>query len=136
MSHHLSIRPLLFLLPLVAFTGCVSDMDLGNGRVLNLAKVETRSAFGVNDSRSRLRDCVKARDEADVLSYVYTDCRWVDPEWSASSSPGQGGQIAAGALTGLGLGVAGAMINSGASSASSSVSSLTTAITHGGKGSR
>ena len=124
------MKRLLLILPLFGLVGCVSDMDLGNGRVMNLAKVEARSAFGVNDSRSRLRDCLKTRDEQDITSYVYTDCHWMESEWRQSQSAGQGGQIAAGALQGIGLGVAGVLIGNGSASATATAG----ASAVGGKG--
>jgi|CXWL01.1.fsa_nt_gi hypothetical protein len=125
------IGAVLLAIMAMGLTACVSDMDLGGGRVMNLAKVEARSAFGVNDSRSRLRDCLKTRDEQDITSYVYTDCRWMESEWRQSSSPGQGGQIAAGALQGIGLGVAGVLIGNGSASATATAGAAATAGSKG-----
>lgn len=123
------MRRLLWLLPLIGLVGCVSNMDLGNGRVMNLAKVEHRSAFGVNDSRSRIRDCAVTKDEHGIDEL--TDCHWMESEWRQSTSPGQGGQIAAGALQGIGLGVAGALIGSGSTSATATAGA---SAVGGGKG--
>lgn len=124
--------PLLLLAGgLVSLTACVSDMDLGNGRVMNLAKVETRSAFGVNDSRSRLRDCELAKDGQ------YIDCHWMESDWRQSASPGQGGQVVGAALQGIGLGIAGTMIggsSTSANAASSASSASTSIVTMPGKG--
>ena len=123
------MRRLLWALPLpLLLVGCASNMDLGNGRVMNLAKVEARSAFGVNDSRSRLRDCAVVKDEHGIDTF--TDCHWMESEWRQSSSPGQGGTIAAGALQGIGLGVAGALIGNGSASATATAG----ASAVGGKG--
>ena len=94
----------------MGLTACASDLDLGGGRVMTLKKVEARSAFGVNDSRSRLADCARDTDKNNYASDVYTDCKWMESEWRQSSSPGQGGMIVSGALQGVGLGVAGALI--------------------------
>ena len=102
------MKRLFWLLPLFGLVGCVSNMDLGNGRVLNLAKVEHRSAFGVNDSRYRIRDCAVTKDANGIDEL--TDCHWMESEWRQSNSPGQGGQIISGALQGIGLGVAGSLI--------------------------
>ena len=123
----ITVPVVLLAIMALGLTACVSDMDLGNGRVMNLAKVEARSAFGVNDSRSRLRDCLKTRDEQDITSYVYTDCHWMESEWRQSQSAGQGGQIAAGALQGIGLGVAGALIGNGSTSATATAGAAATA---------
>ena len=127
----ITVPVVLLAIMALGLTACVSDMDLGNGRVMNLAKVEARSAFGVNDSRSRLRDCLKTRDEQDITSYVYTDCHWMESEWRQSTSPGQGGQIVSGALQGIGLGVAGALIGNGVG-ASANATAGASAV--GGKG--
>ena len=131
-----SLPVILLAIFALGLTACVSDMDLGNGRVMTLKKVEHRSAFGVNDSRSRLADCIKARDEQDLTSYVYTDCHWMESEWRQSSSPGQGGQIVHGALQGIGLGVAGTMIggtsNSATAGANASSSTSVTVPAMGG----
>ena len=127
------MKKLVLFLPMLGLVGCVSDMDLGNGRVMNLAKVEHRSAFGVNDSRSRLRDCAVVKDEKGFDAY--TDCKWMESEWRQSNSPGQGGQIVSGALQGIGLGVAGSLIGNagGGSSASASAQAGASAVS-GGKG--
>ena len=127
----ITVPVVLLAIMALGLTACVSDMDLGNGRVMNLAKVEARSAFGVNDSRSRLRDCLKTRDEQDITSYVYADCHWMESEWRQSTSPGQGGQIVSGALQGIGLGVAGALIGNGVG-ASANATAGASAV--GGKG--
>ena len=123
------IGAVLLAIMALGLTACVSDMDLGNGRVMNLAKVEHRSAFGVNDSRSRLRDCAVERDAKGIELYV--DCRWMESEWRQSQSAGQGGQIAAGALQGIGLGVAGVLIGNGSASATATAGAAATAT---GKG--
>lgn len=117
-----AVPAVLLAIMTMGLTACVSDMDLGNGRVMNLAKVETRSAFGVNDSRSRLRDCELAKDGQ------YLDCHWMESEWRQSTSPGQGGQVAGAALQGMGLGIAGTMIG-GTSNAASATSSASSAVT-------
>ena len=109
----------------LGLSACATDMDLGNGRVMTLKKVEARSAFGVNDSRSRLADCEKATDPNDVTSSLYTDCKWMESEWRQSSSPGQGGQIISGALQGVGLGVAGALIGNGGNATANATAGAT-----------
>ena len=114
------LMPLLMILSLA---GCATDADLGNGRVANLLKSEARSFFGVNDSRSRLRDCARERDPHDYTGYVYTDCHWMESKWEPSSSPGAGGMIVGGALIGVGAGVGGALTE-GATAAASTTQSV------------
>jgi len=120
----------VLIVPVLVLAGCVSDMDLGNGRVVNLAKVEHRSSFGVNDSRSRLRDCIKTRDAQDLTSYVYTDCQWIEEEWRQSSSPGQGGTALSGLFMGAGIAAGGALIGN----AGATATSITSTTVTGGKG--
>ena len=104
---------LLLFVPLLFLAGCATDAELGNGRVMHLIKVEARSLFGVNDSRSRLYDCARDIDKNDYASYVYTDCQARESEWRQSSSPGAGGMIVGGALIGVGAGVGGALSEAG-----------------------
>ena len=107
------MKRFFLLIPFLFFAGCATDADLGNGRYGHLLKAEARSMFGVNDSRSRLFNCVRTEDKNDYASYVYTDCQPMESEWRQSSSQGAGGMIVGGALIGVGAGVGGALAEGG-----------------------
>ena len=131
------MKRLLLLVPFVFLAGCATDADLGNGRYGHLLKAETRSLFGVNDSRSRLFNCVRETDKNDYASYVYTDCQPMESEWRQSSSQGAGGMVVGGALIGVGAGVGGAVAEGGSAvsnALSSATSSSTSSAVSGGRG--
>lgn len=92
---------LLIFLPLSA---CTTVHDLGGGRYVVPRTAEVRSPFGTNMGAVMLESC-DGKDNA-YFPWV-TDYRNCQPikDWAAFSSPGQGGQIAAGALVGLGFGL-------------------------------
>lgn len=94
---------MLLLSSCIVATGCTSVVHKQNGTWDVPRQVETRSAFGTNQSAMLIENCkreiyrlVKAND--------YLDCEQVSPYYYASS-PGAGGPIVSGALTGLGIGL-------------------------------
>ena len=107
------MKRFFLLIPFLLLAGCATDADLGNGRYGHLLKAEARSMFGVNDSRSRLFNCVRTEDKNDYASYVYTDRQPMESEWRQSSSQGAGGIVVGGALIGVGAGVGGALSEGG-----------------------
>jgi hypothetical protein len=68
-----------------------------NGRYEVPRTAEVRSPYGTNVTFGKLDNCAKALGQ-------YVDCTTVI-DWQMVSSQGQGGQITAGALQGLGLGL-------------------------------
>ncbi len=123
---------LLWLLPLV-LVGCTSVMPLGEGRFAVPETVEVRSPFGTNAGYVRLQNCAREASALPGLSqYDYVDCHTIHP-WTVTQSQGQGGQVASGALTGLGFGLGNVFSGAGGvSSSSSSSSAVAPASGHGG----
>ena len=102
-------RLLLCVVPLV-LVGCVSAHDLGNGRVEVPRTAEVRSPFGTNITYGKLENCARILGP-NRTTKEFADCFTVI-DWQMVSSQGQGGQIAAGALNAIGLGVLGAVMPS------------------------
>lgn len=111
----------LLLIPLSA---CTTVHDLGGGRYVVPRTAEVRSPFGTNMGAVMLEAC----DGKDNPYFPWqTDYRNCQPmkDWTAFSSQGQGGQVAAGALVGLGFGLGAAFAPvSGASATASQSQSL------------
>ena len=99
----LSVFAVLFL------AGCASYGELGNGRYAKTALSEERSPFGTNSGFARLENCKGHKPHWYSIT-EYSDCQAIN-EWQLVSSQGQGGQIVAGAMTGIGIGVAGALMS-------------------------
>ena len=112
--------------------GCASPYDLGNGRYAVTRVSEERSPFGTNVAWTRLEDCAEVREEQPNgnTRTVYKDCHPLS-RWEMASSQGQGGQIAAGALIGLGFGLGSAFGPSSSTSSSSSSSAVSSGAAHG-----
>ena len=122
-----------FLIGLIA---CSSSHLLPNGMYAYQFKAEQRSPFGTNTAATRMAQCTQdlanIQLEGEALAEAIKGCQWIQSEWHDSASQGQGGQIAAGALQGIGLGVAGSLIgNGGGASASSSATATQSVVTHG-----
>lgn len=115
---------LLVLLSTVGLTACATYHDAGNGRYNVTKTTEEPSLFGTNMGFARIENCLRAKP--DYYPAVFTDCNPVT-QWVPMYSQGQGGQILGGALTGLGAGIGGAMVDTG----STVIQSVTTP---GGKG--
>ena len=102
------MKTVLGLLAVMFMAGCASYADLGGGRYAKTALSEERSPFGTNSGFAQLQDC--KGEKAHWYSFMeYSDCQPING-WQLVTSQGQGGIIAAGALTGIGIGVAGALI--------------------------
>ena len=100
------------LLTVLSLAGCTSVAELGGGRYAVPMTAEVRSPFGSNVAYGRLDDCEGYRDTPGA-TLQYRDCRPIH-EWSdALVTQGVGGQIVGGALTGIGAGVGGAMVDTG-----------------------
>jgi hypothetical protein len=127
------MRRLLWVLPLM-LVGCASSHLLPDGTYLYQFKAEQRSLFGTNTTVTRAATCpqdvTKLQDWAPEYTEAIKQCKWLQSEWHDAASQGQGGQIAAGALQGIGLGVAGTMIGTSAASATATAGAVAT----GGKG--
>jgi hypothetical protein len=100
----------IMILAALSIGGCASYADLGNGRYAKTVLSEERSPFGTNGGFVQLQDC-KGEKEHWYSFRTYSDCQPITA-WVPVSSQGQGGIIVAGALTGIGIGVAGALIPS------------------------
>lgn len=107
------MRPLLVFGAFVVLgllVGCTTVHELGNGRVVVPRTAEVRSPFGTNATWTMLENC-ESRPMPPGQGTEYVDCQGLT-DWVPMSSQGQGGQIVSGALTGLGIGVAGALLPS------------------------
>ena len=118
------MRQLVFLMPLL-LVGCVSAHDIGHGRYEVPRTAEVRSPFGTNITFGKLENCKRVVG-SNGTTQEYTDCFTVI-DWQMVSSQGQGGQVAAGALNAVGLGVLGAVMPSNGASAMQSQSVTVTA---------
>lgn len=112
----------MIVLVAVLLGGCHSAYDLGGGKWMVTQATEQRSPGGTNMGFSRVAICDGPKERTSFGSPFwgaedYQNCE-AKSEWIASSSQGQGGQVAAGALIGVGIGAAGAVM--GGSSATSS----------------
>lgn len=119
---------LVWALPLLLLLGCSTyNYDLKNGRADVTVTTEQRSPFGTNMGFARVENCKVEKAHPNDLSETLSECNPVT-HWVPMWSQGVGGQIVGGALTGIGAGVGGAMVNTG----NSVIQSVTT--TSGGKG--
>lgn len=116
------MRRLLFLVPLIMM-GCVSAHDLGHGRYEVPRTAEVRSPFGTNITFGKLENCERVVGP-NQTTQEWTNCYTVI-DWQMVSSQGQGGQVAAGALNAVGLGVLGAVMPSNAASVMQQSQSIT-----------
>lgn len=123
---------IVWVLPLL-LVGCASVYEYGDGHVAIVRSAEERSPFGTNMGFAKLQKCEKVETSTHPLLYDYVHCYDLT-DWTPMSSQGQGGQIVSGALTGIGLGVAGALVDSGTASASSTVSTVQSVTLQGAKG--
>lgn len=96
------MKIVISLLTVLFLAGCTSTHDLMNGRYEVPRTAETRSPFGTNATWVKLENCKKELGQ-------YVDCK-TTKDWELVSSQGQGGQVAAGALSAVGLGVLGALM--------------------------
>lgn len=96
----------------VMLVSCASYVDIGNGRVMKTVVTEERSPFGTNAGFMQLQECEKVLVPGNTKSYDYINCV-SKSAWVPINSQGQGGQIVGGALTGLGAGIGGAMVDTG-----------------------
>jgi hypothetical protein len=115
----------LVIFPILVLGGCATYNDLGNGRYDVTRTTEMRSPFGTNMGFAKVENCEGVRVNPGS-SLEFRDCRPVT-DWVPMSSQGQGGQIVSGALTGVGAGVGGAMVNTG----NSVIQNLTTTTVNG-----
>lgn len=115
---------------IVTLVGCTTVFQRADGTYDVPRNVEVRSPFGTNVGFVKLEHCLKGeKNQLGVMEY--TDCH-LQKDWVPTQSQGQGGQVAAGALIGLGFGLGGAFgPSNGASASSSSSSSATSAAGHG-----
>ena len=113
--------PTVILLLLLPLSACTTVHDLGGGRYVVPRTAEVRSPFGTNMGAVMLESC----DGQDNPYFPWqTDYRNCQPlkDWAAFSSQGQGGQVAAGALVGLGFGLGAVFAPASGASASASQS--------------
>lgn len=123
------IRTLLLFVPFL-FVGCVSVADLGGGRYAVPTTAEVRSPFGSNVVYGKLEDCEGCR-VAPGATMQYRNCYTIKAWSEPMVTQGQGGQVAAGALNAVGLGVLGAVMPAnGASAAQSQSITVTTPKGH------
>lgn len=118
---------LLSILFLVS--ACTTAFQRSDGTYEVPRQIEVRSPFGTNSGFVKIDAC---RTKVEQVTWSnplglaeYTDCRAITM-WKPTSSQGQGGQITAGALMGLGFGLGSAF--SGAGNSSSSAASSTTNV--------
>jgi hypothetical protein len=121
------MKTLLGIFAVMVLSGCATYHDAGNGRYNVTETTEVRSPFGTNMGFARVANCKGEKAHPNDLSMTLTDCNPVTG-WVPMSSQGQGGQVVGGALTGIGAGVGGAMVNTG----NSVVQSVITAPAKGG----
>ena len=113
----------LFLLTLLS--ACTTVHDLGGGRYVVPRTAEVRSPFGTNMGAIMLQTCDGSKNPYFPWQTDYRNCQDLLDHWTAFSSQGQGGQVAAGALVGLGFGLGSAFAPvSGASANASQSQSL------------
>ena len=120
------MKSLLILFAVLGLVGCASVYDYGDGHVAVVRSAEERSPFGTNVGFAKLQKCEKVEASKHPLLYSYANCYDLT-EWTPVWSQGQGGQVAAGLMTGVGIGVAGALIPSPVQS-QSVTQSVTTAM--------
>lgn len=124
----------MLIFPVLVLGGCASSHLLPDGTYLYQFKAEQRSLFGTNTTVTRAATCqqdiTKLNDWTPEYTEAIKQCRWLQSEFHDAASQGQGGQIAAGVLQGIGLGVAGTMIGNSATSATAIAGATAT----GGKG--
>ena len=120
----------LLILGIVVLGGCASYADLGNGRYAKTGFSEERSPFGTNGGYTRLENC--KGDKAHWFSTLeLSECRPLT-DWVPVSSQGQGGQVAAGALNAVGLGILGALMpQASTANTASNVQSVTVTAPRG-----
>jgi hypothetical protein len=122
------IGAILISVMTVGLVACSTyNVDVKNGRVNITETTEERSPFGTNMGFARVANCKYEKLNINDVSPTPTECNPVT-NWIPMYSQGQGGQIVGGALTGVGAGVGGAMVNTG----NSVIQSVTT--TTGGRG--
>lgn len=115
---------------IVMLVGCTTAFQRADGTFDVPRNVEVRSPFGTNVGFVKLEHCLTAKKNQWGIT-EYTDCH-LQHDWVEAHSQGQGGQVAAGALIGLGFGLGGAFgPSNGATASSSSSSSATSAVGHG-----
>jgi hypothetical protein len=114
---------LLWALPLL-LAGCASYNDIGDGRYDVTRTTEVRSPFGTNMGFAKVENCAGVKPSA-VAALKFSDCHAVTT-WTPMSSQGQGGAIAAGAIQGIGIGVAGSLIGNGSASATATAGAVAT----------
>ena len=90
-------------------TACETVYDYGNGRVAKVSTAALRDPFGTNVVYSKLDHCERYVVKEEGIQplfpkYEYKDCHPL-VDWSVGHSQGQGGQIAAGAMQALGVGL-------------------------------
>ena len=119
---------ILLCVAAMGLTACASYIDYGNGRYGVTRVSEERSPFGTNAGFAFLENCEGFRQNPGA-TLEFKDCRQITPI-TPIQSQGQGGQVVGGAFTGIGMGVGGAMVNTG----SSVIQSVTTVGGGHGKG--
>ena len=120
------MKYIVLLLLTILSVACTTAYPRVDGTYDVPRQVEVRSPFGTNSGFVKLDHC-KTKVERVTWGNPfglaeYTDCHPIT-KWKPTSSQGQGGQITAGALMGLGFGLGSAF--SGAGNTSSSVASST-----------
>jgi len=114
---------------LVLVSACTTVHDLGGGRYIVPRVVEARSPFGTNMGFVMLERCRAEQPEGWFTSVRYTQCTAIT-KWKPMGSQGQGGQIAEGAMVGLGFGLGSAF--AATSSVTNTVSSSASSVARTG----
>lgn len=115
----------------VLLVGCTTAFQRADGTYDVPRSVEVRSPFGTNAGFVKLEHCA-TKVSPWYWFAEYTDCH-AKKNWAVTQSQGQGGQLAAGAMVGLGFGLGSVFANtsSATSSAVSHSASSATVITKG-----
>ena len=100
---------ILSLFAVLVLAGCSSVAELGGGMYAKTISSQERAPFGTNTGHAKLDICRGQQGHWWQSVQLY-DCR-TEVEWQLVSSQGQGGIIVAGAMTGVGIGVAGALMS-------------------------
>lgn len=103
------MKVVLSIVCVFALVGCSSIAELGGGMYAKTIASQDRDPFGTNSGHAKLDICRGEKGHWWQSVQLY-DCR-TEVEWQLISSQGQGGIIVAGMATGVGIGVAGALMS-------------------------
>ena len=121
------MKRLFLLIPFLFLMGCMTDFDMGHGRVGHLFQAAAGSITAVSDSRSRLYNCPQPTIDKDNWAtkvYDFEACTPMESEWRQSAAQPITGQAVGGLFIGAGAGVGGAL-SEGGNAISNAVSSST-----------